>query len=235
MLPAINTPEFETQLPSSGKTVKYRPFLVKEEKVLFMALEGGEISEISNAVTRVLNACTNNAIKAEELPFFDVEYLFLQLRSKSIGEVVELNLRHLEGECKHVTPFSLNIDQIKVEKRPGHTDKIQLTDQVGVKLKYPTLKSQSKLQSVEELNNIEKLLEFIADSIDVVYDQNNVYDNFTPEEAKTFVEGLNKLQFEKIMDFYLTMPKLSHTIEYKCPQCSKQEKLRLEGLSSFFA
>lgn len=235
MLPVINTPEFETTLPSNGKKVKYRPFLVKEEKVLFMALEGGDISEISNAVTRVINACTNDKLNAEELAFFDVEYLFLQLRSKSVGEVVDLNLRHLEGECKHVTPVSVNISTINVEKKPGHTNKIQLTDQIGVKLKYPTLKSQSKIHSVEELNNLEKLLEFIADSIEVVYDQNNVYDSFTLQEAKAFVEGLNKQQFEKVMDFYNTMPKLTHTIQYTCPSCGKEEKLRLEGLSSFFA
>ena len=235
MLPVINTPEFETTLPSNGKKIKYRPFLVKEEKVLFMALEGGDIGEISNAVTRVINACTNDAINAEELAYFDVEHLFLQLRSKSVGEVVELNLRHVEGECNHITPYVIKIDDIKVEKKPGHTNKIQLTDQVGVKLKYPTLKSQSKVHSVEELNNLEKLLEFIADSIDVVYDQNNVYENFTSQEAKTFVEGLNKQQFEKIMDFYITMPKLSHTIKYTCAKCNKEEKIRLEGLSSFFA
>lgn len=235
MLPVINVPEFETVLPSNGKVVKYRPFLVKEEKVLYMALEGGDIKEITNAVTRVLDACTNNELKIEDLPFFDVEYLFLQLRSKSVGENIDLNLRHLTGECKHITPFSLSLDKVEVEKKPDHTNKIKLNDQIGVVMKYPSLKNQGRLQSVSELNNLDKLLEFVADSIEMVYDDKNVYDSFTREEVKTFVEGLNKQQFEKVMDFYLTMPRLTHTIRYTCPKCNKEEEIKLEGLASFFA
>lgn len=234
MLPVINVPEFETVLPSNNKAVKFRPFLVKEEKVLYMALEGGDLGEIAGAVTNVLNACTGNTIKVEELPYFDVEHLFLRLRGKSVGEIVELNLRHTSGDCKHITPFEINIEEVQVEKNKDHTHKIQLTPEVGVVMKYPTLKTQGKIQSVTNLNDLDKLLEFLGDSIDKVYDSNNVYENFTTEDAKKFIEGLNKQQFEKLMNFFATMPRLKYDIKYKCPKCEEEETIHLEGLASFF-
>lgn len=234
MLPVINTPEFETVLPSNGKMVKYRPFLVKEEKVLYMALEGGDVGEIANAVTNVLNACTGDAVKVDELPFFDVEHLFLRLRGKSVGEMVQLNFRHTEGDCKHITPYEINLEDVQVEKSPGHDYKIQLTPEVGVLMKYPTLKTQGKIQTVANLNDLDKLLEFLADSIDKVYDNSNVYENFTNQDAKKFIEGLNKQQFEKLMDFFATMPRLRHEVSYTCPKCGKEENITLEGLASFF-
>lgn len=234
MLPVINTPEFETVLPSNGKMVKYRPFLVKEEKVLYMALEGGDVGEIANAVTNVLNACTGDAVKVDELPFFDVEHLFLRLRGKSVGEMVQLNFRHTEGDCKHITPYEINLEDVQVEKSTGHDYKIQLTPEVGVLMKYPTLKTQGKIQTVANLNDLDKLLEFLADSIDKVYDNSNVYENFTNQDAKKFIEGLNKQQFEKLMDFFATMPRLRHEVSYTCPKCGKEENITLEGLASFF-
>jgi len=233
-LPVLNLPEFSTTVPSTGKTVMFRPFLVKEEKVLLMALEGGDIKDVTSGMISVINSCFQD-IKAENLPVFDIEYLFLQLRAKSVNEVVNLQLRHKDGDCKAVTEYTLNLEEIGVQHNPNHSQKIMLTDSVGITMKYPTLKSQGEMDSVEDLNNIDKLMEFVARSIDIVFDPQNVYEDFTPEEALNFVEGLNKEQFGKILKFFDTIPKVSYDIEYTCKECGKQESIHLEGINNFFA
>jgi hypothetical protein len=231
-LPILNTPEFETTVPSTNQKIKFRPFLVKEEKILFMALQGNDPAEMSTAVQRVLESCiiTPN-IDVHAFATFDLEYLFLKLRGKSVGEVIDLKLRHKQGDCNYVHAHSINIDDINVVF-PDDTDKkVQITDNVGIVLKYPSIDLASM---VPETNDMDSLFKLIAGCVDVVYDSDNVYEDFSQEEIQTFLESLNGPQFAKIRDFFKRVPKLSHDIEWTCPKCEQSEKIHLEGLASFF-
>ena len=234
-LPILNTPEFEATIPSTKQKIFFRPFLVKEEKLLFMALQGGESSEIYNAVRNILEACIiKGDVDVESLATFDVEYLFLKLRGKSVGEEIELNLRHRgDNECKHVHKYALNVDLIEVEFAEDHSNKIMLTDTVGIKFKYPSFSTISKMQNFDA-NNMDSLLSLIAGSVDCIFDADQVYDQNSEQELVGFLESLNQSQFAKITHFFNTLPKLSHTIEWECPACGAKEKVVLEGLDSFF-
>ncbi len=234
-LPIVAAPEFEATIPSTGQKIFFRPFLVKEEKSLYMALEGGEQNEIVNAVTNVLTSCIKSDVDVSKLSYFDIEYLFLKLRSKSVGEEVTLRFRHggNDPECKHVTEVVVNLDDVELQKDEDHTDKVMVTDSIGVKLKYPTLDTAKNASNLD-MKNIGTVFEFIADSIEYVFDQENIYEDSTREERREWVESLNQSQFEKITGFFNTMPKLSKDIEYKCEACGKDEKITIEGLQGFF-
>ena len=232
VLPVLNTPEFETTIPSTNQKINFRPFLVKEEKILFMALQGNDPSEMSTAVQRVLESCiTTPGVDVNSFATFDLEYLFLKLRAKSVGEVIELRLRHSQGECKYVHQHAINIEDVEVTF-PGDLDnKIQVTDQVGMVLKYPSVQLAAMVPSG---NDMESMMDMVAGCVDVVYDNDNVYEDFSKEEIKTFLESLNGTQFAKIRDFFKRVPKLTHTVEWTCPKCGETETIHLEGLSSFF-
>jgi len=234
-LPLLNTPEFETSIPSSNQRIKFRPFLVKEEKILFMALQGGDTREMTNAVENIIGACVlSEDFDVSSLSMYDVEYLFLKLRGKSVGESIELKLRHTaaDSECKHATQIAIDIDDIKVQFPEGYDNKIQLTDSVGIKLNHPGIKHSAMFESEEmDFNTVLKL---ISDCVDCIYDNDNVYDSFTQEEIVQFIEGLNQQQFTKVQNFFTDMPKLSHTITWKCPKCGEEDSITVEGLSSFF-
>jgi len=231
-LPILNTPEFETTIPSTNQKINFRPFLVKEEKILFMALQGNDPSEMSTAVQRVLESCiTTPGIDVGLFATFDIEYLFLKLRAKSVGEVIDLKLRHNTGDCTYIHQHSLNIDDINVVIPDDLDNKIQITDHVGIVLKFPSIEIASKLP---QDNNMDSLIDLIAGCVDVVYDSDKVYEDFSREEIKTFLESLNGPQFTKIRDFFKRVPKLSHDIEWTCPKCGETEKIHLEGLASFF-
>ena len=229
-LPVMVTPEFETTIPSTEKDIKFRPFLVKEEKILFMALQGQDPSEMSNAVKRVLQNCIlTSDVDVDSLATFDIEYLFLRLRAKSVGEVIELRLKHREGDCNYVHNYELNLEDVKVQFDEELDNKVQLSDQVGIVLKYPTIDSAQTAD-----NDLDEMMDFVADCVEMVYDSDNVYENFSKDEIKQFLESLNGTQFKKVRDFFNKVPKLSHDIEWTCPQCGKTEKVYLEGLASFF-
>lgn len=231
-LPVLNTPEFETTIPSTNQKINFRPFLVKEEKILFMALQGNDPSEMSTAVQRVLQSCiTTPDIDVSSFATFDLEYLFLKLRAKSVGEVIDLKLKHSQGECTHVYQHSINIDDINVVFPDDLDNKIQITDQVGLVLKYPSVQLATLVPDTDEMDS---MIQFIAGCVDMVYDSDNVYEDFSLEEIKTFLESLNGPQFTKIRDFFKRVPKLSHDIEWMCPKCEQHEKIHLEGLASFF-
>lgn len=234
-IPVMVTPEFVTEVPSSKQKIKFRPFLVKEEKILFMALEGGDAEEIANAVRTVLRSCIlDEEFDVDSLATFDIEYLFLQLRGKSVGEVIELNLRHPDNsECKHVTEFGINIDDIKVQFPDDVTNTIMVTDSVGVKLNYPSIESL-KLADKFESTSMDTIISLIAEHIECVFDQENVYEEFTKQELKDFIEGLNSVQFQKITSFFSRAPELKHELTWTCPSCSKEESIVLRGLQSFF-
>jgi hypothetical protein len=229
-LPSISTPEFKTKIPSTGQEISYRPFLVKEEKILLMALEGKDQGEITRSIINLLNSCILDDIDVNSLATFDVEFLFLKLRGKSVGEVIELSMGHTEeGECNHRTKVSVNIDSIQVigELSDG---KIMITDTVGVKLKYPTI----ALSQIKNLDSTEGMFTLIGKSIEYIFDDTEVYSDFTPKEINEWLDTLNQAQFQKITEFFQDMPKLQHKIEWECEKCGEADSMTLEGLQSFF-
>ena len=228
MLPSLSTPEFTAKVPSTDEEIRFRPFLVKEEKILFFALESGQTSDIVNAVKKIFENCILSDFDFSKLAFFDFEYLFLMLRAKSVGETIELKMKHGKDDCEYINEFSINIEDIKVHFTDGHTDKIMLNDDIGVKMKYPTIEGMASYKDQLDTFSI------IRDSIEYVYDQETVYDDFTKDDAEKFLDSLSKTQFEKIAEFFNTMPKLRHEVKYKCKGCKKNETLLLEGLQSFF-
>ena len=228
-LPSLATPQFTTTLPSTGQEIEYRPFLVKEEKVLMMALEGDDQKEIAKAVSNILKSCVLTDIDTNKISTFDFEHLFLQLRGKSVGEIIELRVGHKDdSECEHKTAVAINLDDVKV-KGDIKDGKIWITDDVGVKMRYP---STSDLYLIDQTN--ESMFKLINSCIEYVFDKENIFNEFSEKELEDWVNGLNQNQFAKIAGFFEDMPKLSHDIEWKCEKCGKEEKLTVEGLQSFF-
>lgn len=234
-LPILSAPEFETTIPSTGQTIFFRPFLVKEEKVLFMALQGGESKEIHNAVKNILGACVKTeGVDVSKLAMFDIEFLFLKLRGKSVGENIELNMSHRNNpECNHIQKVVVNLDSIDVIFPDDHKDTVMLTDDVGIKFKYPSLETVDKMQSFNG-ESMDSIINVIAESVHSIFDSENVHDQFTVKEAVDFLEALNQAQFANVTAFFNNLPKLSHTIEWKCTECGVEEKVLIEGLDSFF-
>ena len=233
-LPKIATPEFKTVVPSTQETITFRPFLVKEEKILYMALEGGEQNDIYSAVKKILENCILSECNINKLSAFDVEYLFLQLRGKSVGEVITLKLRHPQedSDCDHAEEVEIDIDSIKMKEDPRHNKVVKLDENLGIQFRYPTMNDVIKVG--EGKNELTNTFDLIASCVDNVFDADNVYDDFTKEEIMSFIENLSKAQFEKASVFFDSMPKLQHEIEWTCSKCGKKEKITLEGLQSFF-
>ena len=237
-LPTISTPTYELELPSTGKTIKYRPFLVKEEKLLVLALETENTKEISNAIKAVLKNCIQTrGVKVESLPTFDNEYLFLNIRGKSVGEEIEVNLiAPDDGETS--VPVTINIDDIKVQKKEDHTNKIKLDDNLMMEMKYPSLDQFIKNNFDMSGNvGIDQSFDLIASCVDKIYNEEEVWDtaDVTKKELIDFLEQMNSIQFKQIEKFFETMPKLSHEITFINPKTKVESTVVLEGLSSFFA
>jgi hypothetical protein len=233
-LPMLVTPTYVDVIPSTKQKVEYRPFLVKEEKILLMALEGNDREEIIRTVEQIFNNCIKTeGIDFKNLASFDFEYLMLKLRSKSVGEVVELNFRHNEDDCGELNSVEVNLDDIEVKFNDDHKDIVMITDEVGVKMKYPTIVSIESID-LEEENNIKNVFDIFVNSIDYVFDKDNVYSDYSKEDLIEFVENLNQAQFDKISNFFETMPKLKHEIKFKCKKCEKEVTTEVQGLQSFF-
>jgi hypothetical protein len=237
-LPTIATPTYELELPSNGKKISYRPFLVKEEKLLVLALESEDVKEISNAIKAVLKNCIlTKGIKVESLPTFDIEYLFLNIRGKSVGEEVEVNIiAPDDGET--TIPVTIAIDDIKVTKSKDHTNKVKLDDSLMMELKYPSLDQfiKSNFDFGGDVN-IDQSFELIASCVDKIYNEEEVWaaSDVTKKELVDFLEQMNSIQFKEVEKFFTTMPKLSHEITVKNPKTEVESTVVLEGLSSFFA
>lgn len=226
MIPVLDTPTFEVEVYSTNQKVEMRPFLVKEEKILIMAQESGKREDMLKAMQDIVTACSKGAIDGRDLPFFDLQNIFLRLRSQSIGGSSEFNL--ICGECQHRTPFELDLDSIQLVKTEGHTNKIQLTDDVGVIMRYPT---------AEDLVNDElKVFDIVVSSIEAIYTKEEIHStkDETVEEISAWVEQLTAEQFEKISKFFETAPRLEKIIEYKCPKCETENVVVMDGLESFF-
>ena len=238
-LPKINTPTFELVLPSTGKKIKYRPFLVREEKILIMAMESNNTNQITDAIVQIMNDCIiTRGIKVEKLSTFDIEYLFLNVRAKSVGETVEVNVTCPDdGETS--VQMEIDIDSIKVQKNKGHRNTIKLDKDLSMKLRYPSLDQfvESNFDADEEGSNVSQSLSMITSCIDMIYNQEESWNasDSTQKELEEFIEQLNTKQFKQIENFFSTMPKLSHTILVKNPKTEVESEVVLEGLAAFFS
>jgi len=237
-LPKIATPTYELELPSTGETIEYRPFLVKEEKLLVIALESEDTKQITTAIKTVIKNCiqTKN-VKVEALPTFDIEYLFLNIRGKSVGEELEVNIICPDdGETQ--VPVKINLDDIKVQKSEEHSNRIKIDDSIMMEMKYPSLDQFIKNNfDFNDKNAMDQSFELIGSCIDKIYTEDEVWAaaDVTKKEISDFLESMNSSQFKGIEKFFETMPKLSHTIKVKNPVTEIESEVVLEGLASFFA
>jgi len=236
-LPKIATPTYELELPSTKKTIKYRPFLVKEEKLLVLALESEDNKQISTAIKQVLKSCIQTrGVKVETLPTFDIEFLFLNIRARSVGEEVEITITAPDDG---VTPIEITLDitDIKVQETEGHDKRIKLDDSLMMDMKYPSLDQFIKNNfDFDKNSELEQSFELIATCIDKIYNEDEVWAaaDCTKKELVEFLEQMNSVQFKQIENFFTTMPKLSHTIEVVNPRTKEKSTVVLEGLQSFF-
>ena len=238
-LPKISTPTYELELPSNGETIKFRPFLVREEKLLVLALEGEDTKEISNAIKTVIKNCIiTKGIKVESLPTFDIEYLFLNIRGKSVGEKVDINII-CPDDGETTVPVSIDLEDIKVRKNEEHSNKIQLDDSLMMEMKYPSLDQfiKNNFDFTGTSNTMDQSFDLIASCIDKIYNEDEIWttSDVTKKELVEFLDQMNSSQFKQIEKFFDTMPKLSHEVKVKNPKTEVESTVVLEGLSSFFA
>jgi hypothetical protein len=237
-LPKIATPTYELELPSTGETIQYRPFLVKEEKVLVIALESEDTKQITNAIKTVIKNCIiSKGVKVEALPTFDIEFLFLNIRGKSVGEEIEVNVICPDDE-KTQTKVTINLDDIKVEKNENHTNRIKLDDSLMMEMKYPSLDQFIKSNfDFSDNNTMDQSFDLVASCIDKIFNEDEVWSaaDCTKKELSEFLEQMNSSQFKEIETFFDTMPKLSHKVKVTNPNTKVESEVVIEGLASFFA
>ena len=237
-LPKIAPPTYELTLPSTGKTVQYRPFLVKEEKLLVIALESEDNKQITTAIKAVLRACVlTKGIKVESLPTFDIEFLFLNIRGKSVGEELDVNIICPDDEPTEVA-VKIDLDDIEIQRSEEHNNKIKLDDTLMMEMKYPSLDEFIKSNfDFNDKNQMDQSFQLIASCIDKIYSEDEVWAtaDCTKKEVNEFLEGMNSNQFKEIETFFTTMPKLSHTISVTNPKTKVKSDVVLEGLAAFFA
>ena len=233
-LPKLNTPTYELELPSNGEKIKYRPFLVKEQKTLMMAQESGEDEQIANVMSNLVSDCTFGSVDTNNIPMFDVEYIFLKVRGKSIGETIELNILCPDDNETRV-PVSLNLDDIDVTLDDEHTNEISITPLGDVKIvfRYPMLSDMKNM--ISTTTNVEIMYSLITECIDEIQHGDDVYNkvDMSSKEIEEFIDSLTTDQFEKITKFFDTMPKLRHIIEVTNPNTGVKSEVTLEGLTSF--
>lgn len=237
-LPKIATPTYELELPSTGQTIRYRPFLVKEEKLLVIALESEDTKQITTAIKTVIKNCIETkGIKVETLPTFDIEYLFLNIRGKSVGEEIDVNIICPDdGETS--VPVKISVDDIKVCRNEEHDNKIKLDSHLIMEMKYPSLDQFIKNNfDLSDNNALEQSFELVASCVDKIYNEEEVWSSadVTKRELMEFLDQMNTTQFKQIEKFFETMPKLSHKVQVKNPKTEVESEVVLEGLSSFFA
>lgn len=243
-LPKIEVPQYELIMPSTGKSVKYRPFLVREEKILLLAMESEDESQMISAVQDIIKNCIYGDINVNTMPMFDVEYVFLQLRAKSKGEDIDLTFEC--GDCKYMIPVKINLNDIKVQNIEGNNRKISLTDDIGIILKYPSLAVQKILDTNKDMGEVETVFKTIISCVESIWDKETVYSSkdHSEKELADFIESLPDNSFTKLQKFFDTMPVLKHDINLKCSakigkgknktSCNWSETKTLEGMGSFF-
>ena len=234
-LPQVALPTYELEVPSTGKTIKYRPFVVKEEKLLLLALQSEDDKQIEDATKTLLKNCIQSRVKLEDLASFDLEYIFLQIRAVSVGEVVEMNLT-CEDDGKTQVRYSLNLTDVKVEKPEGHSNKIMLSDTMGVIMKYPSFEEFVKVSIMGKSSTADDVIEIMAKCVDQIFDGEDVYDSSTTtkKEFVEFVEGLTNKQFEDVQNFFVSAPVLKHEVKITNPNTGVENTVVIQGLPNFF-
>ena len=234
-LPKLTTPTYELEIPSTDEKIKYRPFLVKEEKILMMAMESKASADITQAVKDIVSECTFNKAKIDDMPMFDVEYIFLNIRAKSVGEVSKLKLL-CPDDKKTYAETEINLAEVQVQVGDGHTNKIELTDEMGMIMTYPTINSFTDT-GIQQIN-ANNMIDIVSSCILQIYEKKGekVYDSKdqTKKELTEFVESMNTSQFKQVQAFFDTMPKLKHEVKIKNPKTKKESKITLTGLNDFF-
>ncbi len=241
-LPKLTVMKHELTLPSSGEKITFRPFLVKEEKILMMALHGGESKDMIRALKDIINNCVDKELKVDTLPPFDLEYIFLQLRARSIGDVIPIKYSIPEEQCKDgkkecVFEKELNLDDIKVQKNKKHKDLVDLTDTIKLKMRYPNMESAAAMSGVEGVEMVDKTFDIIGESIEYIIDGEEMHklSDYTKAEADEFLNSLSTQNFKDVQAFFDTMPKLKHEITAKCKVCGNENTRVLEGMGDFFS
>ena len=231
-LPIIAVPTHELEIPSSKEKITYRPFLVKEEKLLLLANESGEDPEIMNAIKQIINNCTFEKVDIETLALFDLEYIFLNVRAKSVGEIVSLKLL-CSDDNETYADVEIDLNDVKVNFPEGHSNKIELSDTIGILMRYPQF---NHVRISTEGSDTEYIFTMIKECINTIYDGDTIFErsDFTDEDLDTFLESLTSEHFKQLQGFFETMPKLSHDVKFKNPKTKKQTKMTLEGMQSFF-
>ena len=233
-LPSVGNPTYELKLHSVDHKIKYRPFLVKEEKILLTALEGGETADIVRATKEIIrNCCLDEDVEIEKLPAFDIELFFLNLRARSVGENVEIGMNCQTKDCDGEVSVQVNLEKIGLEISKDHTDVIKLTNKIKVKLKYPDI---DRMTRPPEESQMDSIFEITKACIESIWDGDEIHDirDYTEQELEDFIMSLNQQQFGKLIGYFNTMPKLKHKVEFTCPKCGSKQESVLEGLQSFF-
>ena len=231
MLPVIETPVFELEMPSTGKKYKYRPFLVKEQKSLLVAQESGEKTAVRETLFSVIDACLFNKVESNTLSDFDIQYIFVKLRAKSIGESVDLNV--LCDTCDTKNKYTLQLDNIKPVKTDGHTNRLFLTENIGVVMRYPTFE---EVQYLKENYTTETIHETISKCIDIVFDHDNVTmaKDVQPNEIMNWLDNLNQNHYKLFETFFKTQPTIKTNIDFVCSNCGTSNHIEVEGIDDFF-
>ena len=232
-LPVLNNPNYEMELPSTGEKIEYRPFLVKEQKILMMAMESEDTSSQAKAVIDIIKNCTFGKLDdmIEILPTYDIEYMFLQIRQKSVGETVDITVTCPDdGETK--VPVTINLEDISIVRTEGHTNTVMITDKIGMTMRHPTMK-QILSYDLTKMDTMESTFGIIQDCLENIFDENEVYDDMNKKELSEFIEQMTTGQFEKVTEFFTTMPKLKHTVKVTNPNTGVENDIVLEGMQSF--
>jgi len=233
-LPQLSLPEYKCTLPSTGEEIRFRPFLVKEEKILLMALESNDLKDTIISTKQIISNCVlNEDFDVNKIATFDYEYLFLQLRARSVGELIELMMIHQnqkeDNECHHKTEVKIKIDDIKMSNEMPD-DKIMINDEIGVKMKLTGIDAIVDI----DFDKPESLYSFVANNIDYIFDSEEVYTDFTLQDMSDWIDNLSQTQLELLISWYQTLPKLRHELTWKCEKCGEEESIVLEGLDAFF-
>lgn len=234
-LPQVSLPTYELEVPSTGKTIKYRPFVVKEEKLLLLALESGDDKQIEDATRTLLKGCIQSRVKLEDLALFDLEYIFLNIRAVSVGEVVEMMLT-CDDDGETQVRYNLNLTEVQVSKPEGHSNKIMLSDTMGVIMKYPSFEEFVKISIIGKNTTSDDVVDIMARCVDQIFDGEDVYDSSTTskKEFVEFIENLTNRQFENVQKFFEEAPVLKHEINFKNPNTGVENTIVIQGLSNFF-
>ena len=233
-LPKLNAPTYELKIPSTGKMISYRPYLVKEEKILMLAMESNDDRQMIRAIKDVISACTSDAADTSNITMFDMEYIFTQLRSKSVGESVQVSMNC--SECNTSNEIQINLEDVSVKSDESITDTIELTDTIGVRMKYPSVDAVLSSRIDSESNNVDKIFSLLVECVDSIYSGEEIFDaaSQSREELNGFIESLNAEQFARIRKFVENIPATVLDVTFKCSNCEHKNETSLRGLSNFF-